>query len=76
MAGFDQTGPTGQGAMTGKKMGKCTNFGSKNQQKATDDVQENTQLTGRGVGRGLGCGRRGQGMGQGQGMGRGNRRSN
>jgi len=28
MPRFDQTGPMGQGSMTGHKMGKCTNFGA------------------------------------------------
>ncbi len=28
MPGFNQKGPTGQGPMTGRKMGKCTNFGA------------------------------------------------
>lgn len=28
MPGFNQTGPMGQGPMTGRRMGKCTNFGA------------------------------------------------
>lgn len=29
MPGFNQTGPMGQGPMTGRRMGRCTNFGAK-----------------------------------------------
>jgi hypothetical protein len=68
MPGLNQTGPMGQGSMTGRKMGKCTNFGAKNQQSTT----ENTPANGRGMGRGLGRGQGGQGMG----MGRRNRFGN
>ena len=28
MSGFNQKGPLGQGSMSGRKMGKCTNFGT------------------------------------------------
>ena len=28
MPGFNQKGPEGQGSMTGRKMGRCTNFGA------------------------------------------------
>lgn len=28
MPGFNQKGPMGEGPMTGRKMGKCTNFGN------------------------------------------------
>ncbi|MFP4557070.1 MAG: DUF5320 domain-containing protein [Bacteroidales bacterium] len=28
MPGFDQTGPVGQGSMTGRRMGRCTNYGA------------------------------------------------
>jgi len=27
MPGFNQTGPEGQGSMTGRRMGRCTNYG-------------------------------------------------
>ena len=74
MPGFNQTGPMGQGSMTGRKMGKCTNFGANQQQKTTDEQQtaETVEMTGRGMRRGCGCKQRGQG----QGFGRGNRRGN
>ncbi len=63
MPGLNQTGPMGQGAMTGRKMGKCTNFGAKNQDSNPDNIQENTAANCRGIGRGLGRGLGGQGMG-------------
>ena len=45
MPGFNQTGPMGQGPMTGRRMGKCTNYGAgrKNAQVSPDtDYPENT----------------------------------
>ena len=41
MPGFNQTGPAGQGPMTGRKEGRCTNFGA-NQKNQTSDVNENS----------------------------------
>jgi hypothetical protein len=29
MPGFNKTGPLGQGPMTGRRMGACTNYGNK-----------------------------------------------
>ena len=72
MPGLNQSGPMGQGAMSGRKMGKCTNFGAKNQLSSAENTPVNAPVNGRGMGRGLG---RGQG-GQGQGMGRRNRHGN
>ena len=69
MPGFNQTGPMGQGPMTGRRMGRCTNFGAnlKNQASATDEnanenILENIQERGFGFARGRG--RRGFGMGR------------
>ena len=64
MPKLNQTGPMGQGSMTGRKMGKCANFAATVQPKSDEVVQENLPLNGRGQGRGLG---RGQGQGQNQG---------
>lgn len=69
MSGLNQKGPIGQGPMTGRKLGKCTNFGT-GRIKTTENIEqeENEALTqglGRGIGRGLG---RGLGMG-GRGLG-------
>lgn len=72
MPGFNQTGPMGQGSMTGRRMGRCTNFGAnlKNQptetkEHANENLPENSQERGFGFGRG--------GRGRGPGMGRQNR---
>ena len=69
MPGFNQTGPMGQGSMTGRRMGRCTNLGAnpKNQASKTTEISianipENIQ--GRGFGFGRGRGGRCFGMGQ------------
>ncbi|MFN8257049.1 MAG: DUF5320 domain-containing protein [Bacteroidales bacterium] len=80
MPGFDKTGPMGNGPMTGRRMGKCTNFGAKQKAKMLSEEQNqntsseeitNEQVSGFGHGRGFGFGR-GRG-GFGCGMGRRNR---
>lgn len=71
MPGYDQSGPMGQGSMTGRRMGKCKINGTipKNQ---TNDESENSNKTiidnisGRGLGWGRGMGGRGRGRGMGQ----------
>ncbi|HHT60790.1 MAG: DUF5320 domain-containing protein [Paludibacteraceae bacterium] len=73
MPGFNQKGPTGQGPMTGRKMGKCTNFGAGKRDSAEKAEYENFNADkeqGMGRGRGLGLGRclRGRGRGQGRGQ--------
>jgi len=65
MPRFDRTGPSGQGAMTGRKLGKC----NKKTEKPEATAQENDLPEEKGLGQGLGQGRgagRGQGGGQGQ----------
>lgn len=69
MPGFNQKGPSGQGPMTGRKMGRCTNFGAGSKKQATDtkesageNIPENMQVSGFGFGRGRGG--RGFGMGR------------
>ena len=69
MSGLNQTGPNGQGPMTGRRMGRCTNFGAnlKNQAAETkentnENLPENFQ--GRVFGFGRGRGGRGFGMGR------------
>ena len=73
MPGLDRTGPMGHGRMTGRKMGRCTNFGKalkdqdeelKNQ--PDENIPENMQGRGMGRGPGRGRGRGGRGFGQGQ----------
>lgn len=69
MPGFNQTGPMGQGSMTGRRMGRCTNFGA-NLKNQTAETKENTNenlsenFQGRGFGFGRGRGGRGFGMGR------------
>ena len=68
MPGFNQRGPMGQGPMTGRRMGRCTNYGAnlKNQTETPDDNQtENNPeiLQGRGFGLGQGRGGKDRGMG-------------
>ncbi|NLI86797.1 MAG: DUF5320 domain-containing protein, partial [Bacteroidales bacterium] len=41
MPGFNQTGPMGQGPMTGRRMGRCTNYGANQGRKS--NPEENTQ---------------------------------
>lgn len=66
MPGFDHSGPTGQGPMTGRKMGKCTNFGAGKKSSTEETERDNSTITGkgRGMGRGLGRGQGGQGIGR------------
>ncbi len=52
MPRFNQTGPMGQGAMTGRKMGKCTNFGASTKV-APSNNEEGSDID-RGPGRGFG----------------------
>lgn len=72
MPGLDQTGPVGQGPMTGWRMGRCTRFGERWKQKSDAPAGEVTQ-TDEPVfqGRGRQFGRRG--WGGSPGMGRRNR---
>lgn len=82
MPNFNQTGPMGQGPMTGQRMGRCTNFGViLKKGSAEPDTNENEELPeglanrgrGWGPGRGFGCRGVGRGGGRGFGMGRQNR---
>ncbi|MGD9995214.1 MAG: DUF5320 domain-containing protein [Salinivirgaceae bacterium] len=77
MPGLNQSGPMGQGAMTGRQMGKCTNFGEKvKDQPAPAENQAETPIRyrmgfGGGQGRGRGQGRRSLGRGAGMRFNRG-----
>lgn len=83
MPNLDQTGPLGQGPMTGRRMGRCTNYGAYKQntsfnndqnENLPDDFQKQNYL--KGYGRALGL-RRGLGFGRGRrGRGRGMGRQN
>lgn len=77
MPGFNQTGPMGQGPLTGRRMGRCTNYGAKvkNEEPTSGDKtqsylynenqteREADDFPGRGFGFGRGRGFRGRGMG-------------
>ncbi len=82
MPGFDQTGPTGQGPMTGRRTGRCRNYAGQGPgrgfYRAADNFEE--VPAGQGFGRRMyGAGRMAQGggrgncagMGYGRGMGNG-----
>ena len=69
MPGFNQTGPMGQGPMTGRRMGRCTNYRAtlRNKNNSTSENQGENQsgnLPGRGLGMGMGKGGRGRGLGR------------
>lgn len=57
MPNFDQTGPMGEGTMTGRKMGKCSQNESENPEFLGRGRQGNGRGLARGLGRGLGRGR-------------------
>lgn len=67
MPRFDQTGPEGEGSMTGRRMGKCTNFLAKDSTKEADPATGAEEIVpGRGLGRRFGLGKRGAGRGKGR----------
>jgi len=69
MPGFNQKGPMGQGPMTDRGMGRCTNFGANLKNQASEAKENsNENLPENFHGRGFGFGR-----GRGFGMGRQNR---
>lgn len=70
MPRFDQTGPVGQGSMTGHKMGRCTNFGKgRNVGTPTGDMSDNQNRSEMVANERLGLRRGGRGMGRGAGQG-------
>ncbi len=77
MPSFNQKGPMGEGPMTGRKMGRCTNYGAArrnqiNQENENAERPVNDDSQRQGFGRGLGR-RMGRGMGNGMGQNRGGR---
>lgn len=68
MPGFNQRGPSGQGPMTGRRMGRCTNFGANQKnESATTELETPTEINPENFqGRGLGRGRGGRGFGMGR----------
>lgn len=75
MPRFNQTGPMGQGPMTGRGMGRCTNYGSNlKKTEPFSSGNQNENQTGNFSGRGYGFGlKRGGKGGRGRGMGLQNR---
>ena len=72
MPGFNQTGPTGQGPMTGRRMGRCNASGANQKNQNTppsENSKDNPPENPAGSGFGFGHGR----CGRGRGMGRQNR---
>ena len=77
MPGFNKKGPTGEGPMTGRRMGRCTDFGARELENSDNLSNNETDFTPfRGAGRGradnIGMGR-GRGFRIGRGLDRGNR---
>lgn len=75
MPGFNQTGPMGQGPMTGRKMGRCANDSAILKNQTETEIEDTNKskvddFAGRGMGWGRGCM---GGRGRGRGMGRQNR---
>jgi len=73
MPNFDGTGPQGQGAMTGRKRGRCNDTKTTPTEKSTEQSAENKEVV-YGLGRGgkpRGGGGFGNGSGGGKGQGRG-----
>lgn len=71
---FNQMGPMGQGPLTGRRMGRCTNFGANaSSEKSGSDRQSSEKSSAQpyGPGRGMGMGWRRGGLGFG--IGRQNR---
>jgi hypothetical protein len=60
MPGLNQKGPMEQGSMSGRKMGKCTNFGTNVKQQTSvasastaETLPENNSVKGFGAGKGM-----------------------
>ena len=71
MPGLNQTGPMGQGPMTGRRMGRCTNYGAGRINKDTTTAEmpaQNQAADLRGSGRGFGPGWMRCGRGRGPGL--------
>lgn len=67
MPRFNQKGPNNEGPMTGRGMGRRTDFGARGMNRSENQSDNDEQFFGRGMGRGRGAS---GGMGRGIGMGR------
>lgn len=67
MPGLNKTGPMGEGPMTGRRMGQCTNFQQKsksqNEEGNTNNVLPESEMYGRGLALRRRFGFRGRGRG-------------
>ena len=71
MPGLDQKGPEGQGPMTGRRTGRCTNYGRNLKKKETiSSSEQNTNLPENLPKAGFGPGLRRSGTGRGGGRSR------
>lgn len=72
MPNLNRKGPNGEGAMTGRKLGKCN---PENKGKTDEEImRDRVMMPGQGLGQGLGQAmsqQRGSGQGLGQGRGKG-----
>lgn len=71
MPGFDKSGPLGKGQMTGRRMGRCTNYGAAVNRQTNENVNETETgnsafFMGSGNGMGMGNRNRGRGFGRGR----------
>lgn len=69
MTGFNQKGPEGLGPMTGRRLGRCTQFGAGAEQTSSSRTNKFTEewkafMSTCGLGRGMGSGGRGRGCRQ------------
>lgn len=73
MPGFNQTGPAGQGPMTGRRMGQCAQRGANDQQRNQNQNQNQNAPNEEGISSdnrfgnmqgGFGRGQRGRGLGR------------
>ena len=75
MPGLKRRGPIGEGAMTGRRLGRCNpdNKGKTDEQINLSRESHPTAQSGQGLGMGGGCHRNRNGSGMGKGVGAGKR---
>jgi hypothetical protein len=68
MPGFDKTGPEGEGAMTGRRMGRCTGYGAKLRRPSQPEIPQDLPENYGSRGFGFRCREKGRGSGKGLGF--------
>jgi hypothetical protein len=63
MPNFNKTGPVGQGSMTGRRMGRCSNFGAGRRNQPETEIPNEKRPENIEMGFGRGARGRGRGMG-------------